>query len=72
MQERMDFRLVVAVQKFQQRIASEVMNHAGGEIDLPGALRRKRVAMHELARQIFRARQSSSFLDKRRVQVHAG
>lgn len=28
--------------------------------------------MHELARLIFRARQSSSFLDKRRVQVHAG
>ena len=72
MQKRMNFRLVVPVQEFHQRIAAEMMNHAGGEIDLPGVLRGKRVAMHELARQIFRARQSSRFVDERGVQVHAG
>ena len=71
MQERPDFRLVVPVQEFHQRIAAKVMHHAGGEIDLPGVFRGKRIAMHELARQIFRACQSSGFLDERGVQIHA-
>src|SRR5262249_43390947 len=62
---------VVSAQKSSQVIATKVMDNSRGNIDLPGEITRKSVAVKKRARQRLGASEPIRFLHKDGVKVHA-